>query len=78
MHPMPRTILDTSGLTCPLPVLKAKKAMRDVAPGAELEVVSTDPGSVEDFKAYCDVTGHPLLSATELDGTFRFVILRKR
>lgn len=74
---MSRTILDTSGLTCPLPVLKAKKAMRDVAPGAELEVVSTDPGSVEDFNAYCEVTGHRLIASSEEKGVYRFVILRK-
>ena len=74
---MSRQTLDTSGLSCPLPVLKAKKAMRDVPPGGELEVISTDPGSLEDFEAYCEVTGHRLLSTSEESGIFRFVILRK-
>lgn len=76
-HAMSRQTLDTSGLTCPLPVLKAKKAMRDVPPGGELEVLSTDPGSREDFEAYCEVTGHRLVEASGQDGVFRFLIARK-
>ncbi len=71
-------VLDARGLACPLPVLKAKKAIRAVAPGETLTVRATDPGSVEDFKAFCDVTGHALESHVETDGVFTFVIRRKR
>ncbi len=71
-------VLDARGLACPMPVLKAKKAIRAVAPGETLTVRATDPGSVEDFKAFCDVTGHALESHGESDGVFTFVIRRKR
>lgn len=70
-------LLDTSGLRCPLPILKAKRALGDVSPGGTLEVVSTDPGAVADFEAFCQVTGHTLVSSAGKDGEFRFVI-RKR
>ncbi|MEZ5774151.1 MAG: sulfurtransferase TusA family protein [Hyphomicrobiaceae bacterium] len=69
--------LDTSGLTCPLPVLKAKKAIRDLAAGGTLAVISTDPGSVEDFEVFCEVTGHVLLEQTAADGRYHFLIRRK-
>ena len=70
---MART-LDTRGLKCPLPVLRARKAMQDVAPGEVLEVLATDPGTVRDFEAFCAATGHQLLAQTEQDGEFRFRI----
>lgn len=68
--------LDTKGLQCPWPILKAGKAMRQAEPGATLEVLATDPGAVEDFQAYCETTGHELIEWTEEGGTFRF-LLRK-
>lgn len=71
-------VLDARGLACPLPVLKAKKAIRAVAPGETLTVRATDPGSVADFKAFCDVTGHALESHGETDRVFTFVIRKKR
>lgn len=66
--------LDTSGLKCPLPVLKAKKALRDMEPGATLRVISTDPSSVNDFAEYCSNSGHALMESTEDDGAFLFTI----
>ena len=71
-------VLDARGLACPMPVLKAKKAIRAVAPGETLTVRATDPGSVEDFKAFCGVTGHGLESHGESEGIFTFVIRKKR
>tara|TARA_A100001037_G_C15032313_1_gene581565 strand:- start:308 stop:559 length:252 start_codon:yes stop_codon:yes gene_type:complete len=66
--------LDTSGLKCPLPVLKAKKALKTMLPGATLKVVATDPGSVRDFAHFCDATGDTLLESIEGDGVFSFRI----
>jgi tRNA 2-thiouridine synthesizing protein A len=69
--------LDVQGLACPLPVLKARKALSDMAPGAVLEVLSTEPQSVADFEAFCGVSGHSLLAHALSGGTYRFLI-RKR
>lgn len=66
--------LDAKGLSCPLPILKCKKALQDVAPGETLEVLATDPGSVADFASFCRMTGHVLIESEALNGTFRFVI----
>lgn len=66
--------LDVKGLACPLPVLKAKKAMRDVPAGGTLEVLSTDEGSVQDFEAFCEVTKLILVAHEHKDGVFRFLI----
>ena len=70
------TRLDTSGLTCPLPVLKAKKALSSLKPGDVLEVVATDPQSREDFAVLCETQGHRLIESNELGGVFRFLIAR--
>lgn len=70
-------VLDAKGLLCPLPVLKARRALKQVPAGEVLEVLATDPGAVEDFKSFCEVTGHELVASTEADGVFRFKI-RKR
>lgn len=69
--------LDTKGLACPLPILKTKKAMRGVAPGATLKVLATDPGSEQDFDAFCKATGHTLVSKGFDDGVYEFVIRHK-
>jgi tRNA 2-thiouridine synthesizing protein A len=53
--------LDTRGLTCPLPILKAKKALADMASGQVLKVVATDPGSMRDFQAFARQTGNELV-----------------
>ncbi len=67
-------ILDTKGLKCPLPVLKARKAMREVAPGDVLRVLATDPGAVKDFEHFCKTTGHQLLASREEAGVLVFDI----
>jgi tRNA 2-thiouridine synthesizing protein A len=71
---MSDTVLDTRGLKCPLPVLRARKAMQGVAPGGVLRVLATDPGTVRDFQAFCVATGHELLDHGEEDGELRFRI----
>ncbi|HEX5078281.1 MAG TPA: sulfurtransferase TusA family protein [Geminicoccaceae bacterium] len=66
--------LDMRGLKCPLPVLRARKAMQGAAPGAVLRIVATDPGTVRDFQAFCQATGHILVEQAERDGEFSFRI----
>lgn len=68
------TTLDARGLKCPLPVLKARKAIKDVVPGGLLTVLSTDPGAAKDFVHFCAVTGHELVESSAADGVYRFVI----
>lgn len=69
-------LLDTKGLNCPLPVLKARRAMRDLEAGQILKVEATDPVSYIDFRHFCDTTGHELLEATEdaAAGVFTYII----
>lgn len=67
-------ILDTSGLNCPLPVLKAKKALKELAEGDSLTVIATDPSSVKDFEVFCQQTGDELIDSRAEDGVFTFVI----
>ena len=62
--------LDTRGLNCPLPILKAKKALSDMASGEVLKVVSTDPGSMRDFQAFARQTGNELLEQSSDDAGF--------
>jgi len=69
-------VLDAKGLNCPLPILRAKKALQGMAAGSTLEVVATDPGSVKDFEAFCRTTGNVLLESHKVDNVFRFVIRR--
>jgi tRNA 2-thiouridine synthesizing protein A len=68
--------LDAKGLNCPLPILKARKALKDVPPGEILEVLSTDPGSIADFQAFCRQTGNELMESTTEDSVYRFLIKR--
>jgi tRNA 2-thiouridine synthesizing protein A len=68
------TILDATGLKCPLPVLRARKAMKGVAAGGVLEVTATDPGAVADFKSFCETTGDELVEWREDAGVFLFRI----
>ena len=68
--------LDTRGLNCPLPILKAKKALADMPSGQVLRVVSTDPGSVRDFQAFARQTGNELVEQSS--GTGEFVHLLRR
>jgi tRNA 2-thiouridine synthesizing protein A len=69
--------LDARGLLCPLPVLRANKSLRALAVGDELKVMATDPSAPEDFRSFCEATGHDLLDSREEDGVF-LMILRKR
>lgn len=66
--------LDATGLKCPLPVLKAKKAMRSVAAGDILKVLATDPDSPKDFQHFCTTTGDELLSTSQEAGVFTYLI----
>lgn len=70
-------LLDVRGLICPLPVLKANKALRALPAGARLTVLATDAASVADFQAFCRETGHALVSYSESDGVYSYT-LRKR
>jgi tRNA 2-thiouridine synthesizing protein A len=69
-----RRLLDTKGLNCPLPVLKARRAFREMAAGAELEVHATDPGAVKDFAVFAEAGGHALLESREDGGVYVFVL----
>jgi tRNA 2-thiouridine synthesizing protein A len=72
---MPVT-LDAQGLKCPLPVLKARKALRDVAAGDVLTVLATDPSAVKDFKAFCEETAHAFVDSSQ-DGEVYAISIRK-
>lgn len=69
--------LDASGLNCPLPILRAKKALHAMEVGKILRIVATDPGSVKDFEAFAKQTGNKLLESTEADGKFCFRMQKK-
>jgi len=66
--------LDAKGLNCPLPILRAKKALKEMASGATLEILATDPGSVKDFQAFCRTTGNELVEHHQDDTTYVFLI----
>lgn len=68
--------LDATGLNCPLPILRAKKALKGMEAGEVLEVQATDPGSVADFAAFCSQTGNELLSSSSEGDIYRFEIKR--
>ncbi|HEY3916752.1 MAG TPA: sulfurtransferase TusA family protein [Stellaceae bacterium] len=70
-------IVDTKGMKCPLPVLKARKALKALAPGAVMQVLATDPGAVEDFKHFCRTTGARLLEQREEAGGVLVFVLEK-
>ena len=69
--------IDTRGLNCPLPILKAKKALTDMQSGQLLKVVSTDAGSVRDFQAFAKQTGHELVEQTTAGQDFVHVLKRR-
>ena len=70
--------LDVRGLQCPMPLLKAKRALNTLSSGDILEVVATDPGSVKDFRVFSEQSGHRLVESEECEGEFRFVLCKKR
>ncbi len=69
--------VDASGLKCPLPILRAKKALSTVCGGEQVQVLSTDPASPRDFEAFCRQAGHTLVEWQEADGCFRFVLQKR-
>jgi TusA-related sulfurtransferase len=69
--------IDTSGLNCPLPILKAKKALNDMVSGQVLKVIATDPGSSRDFEAFAKQTGHELVLQEKTEAHFVFGLKRR-
>jgi tRNA 2-thiouridine synthesizing protein A len=66
--------LDTRGMNCPLPILRTKKALADLARGETLAVTATDPGSLKDMQAFCKQTGNELIASSANQGEFEFLI----
>ncbi|HVL10072.1 sulfurtransferase TusA family protein [Imbroritus primus] len=69
--------VDARGLNCPLPILRTKKALADMASGEVLKVMATDPGSSRDFQAFAKQTGNELLEHQEVDKVFVFYMRRR-
>ncbi len=69
--------LDARGLSCPLPILKTKKSLAEIASGQVLKVVATDPGSIKDMQAFANQTGNELLSSSEENKTYVFYMKKK-
>ncbi len=69
--------VDARGLNCPLPILRAKKALADMQSGQILKVLATDPGSQRDFAAFSKQTGNELVEATSHDKVFTFLMRRR-
>jgi tRNA 2-thiouridine synthesizing protein A len=69
--------LDASGLNCPLPILRAKKALTGMEGGQILHIIATDPGAVKDFQAFAKQTGNELLEHREEGGKFFFLMKKK-
>jgi len=69
--------IDTSGLNCPLPILKAKKALTELQSGQTLKVIATDPGSWRDFEAFARQTGNELVSQEKTEANFVYVLTRR-
>ncbi len=74
MSDTPNATLDAKGLSCPLPVVKARLEMEKLGSGDVLQVIATDPGSVADFANWSKMSGHDLLSSSEDDGVFTYLI----
>lgn len=66
--------LDASGLNCPLPILRAKKALAAMESGQTLHIIATDPGAIKDFEAFSKQTGNELIESREDGGKFYFLI----
>ena len=66
--------LDTRGLNCPLPILRAKKFLNTMATGEIVRIMATDPGAVKDFEAFARQTGNELLASAEVEGEFHFTL----
>ena len=74
---MSETVLDMKGTACPIPVLRANRALRSMAAGERLRVLATDRAAIADFKAFCQETGHALIAMSEEAGVLSFVIRRR-
>jgi len=66
--------VDATGLDCPMPLLKAKRALNTMEVGQQLRVLATDRGSVRDFRVFAEQSGHLLLESTETDGTYSYLL----
>ena len=66
--------LDARGLNCPLPILRAKKTLNGMSASELLKIIATDPGSVKDFQAFATQTGNELMSSSEENGEFHFLL----
>jgi tRNA 2-thiouridine synthesizing protein A len=69
-------VLDVKGLNCPLPIIRAKKALKDMRTGSTLQVLATDPGAVKDFEAFCRTTGNELVDSRVEGKVYQFLIRR--
>jgi tRNA 2-thiouridine synthesizing protein A len=67
---------DAQGMKCPLPVLKARRLLKEMAPGEQIEILATDPGAPTDFVHFCETTGNRLIESTEREGIFVIKIER--
>jgi tRNA 2-thiouridine synthesizing protein A len=70
-------LLDVSGLNCPMPLLKAKKALNGMSAGALLRVIATDPASARDFEVFAQQSGNALLEAKQSGGRFEYLLRKK-
>ncbi len=73
----PTQDLDLKGLQCPLPILRTKKALKELDSGDVIRVEATDPGSVKDFDSFCNQTGNKMVEQAESDGVYTFTIRKK-
>jgi tRNA 2-thiouridine synthesizing protein A len=71
------TRVDARGLSCPMPIVRTAMAIRTIVPGALIEVLATDPGSVKDFAAWSRTTGNELVEQSSDGAVYRFVVRRK-
>jgi tRNA 2-thiouridine synthesizing protein A len=71
------TLVDARGLSCPMPIVKTAQAVKGLPPGAAIELIATDAGSVKDVAAWCRATGNELIEQTSDGAVYRFVIRRK-
>ncbi len=69
--------LDTRGMSCPMPIIKTRKALQGMQKGQVIEVLADDPGALEDFPAFCEQTGDEFLGKEEIDEYFRFYIKKQ-
>ena len=77
VSPPEAVILDVTGLKCPMPLLKAKKALNELPAGALLRVLATDPGSVRDFDVFSKQSGHELLESLQAEGRYSYLLRKK-